>query len=406
MPPALIRADQLGKKFCRTWHDAALYGLSDFGRALVRLRPREDLRKGEFWALRDVSFELHRGECLGVIGPNGAGKTTLLRLLNRDYRPDRGQVVTHGATRSLIRIGSGLHPLLSGRENIHVLCAQLGLDKRTTDARVDEIIAFAELEQAIDAPVKTYSDGMYARLEFAIATSAPTDILLIDEVLAVGDIAFQIRCLDRLNRLKRDGTTIVFVSHSEMNVRQVADRCLLLFDGRQIDLGEPDIQFYRYYAAIGYLDRDLKPLGTHVPQPGERSEPVRILELQPLGHPHDFAIAQTGGSLELDLRYEAQTRLGPAALVVQFRTPSRVLVGSVDSRLRGDWFTLARGSGNVRVRLPYFPLSAGLYHLGAGFLTADGNWLGYRGNLLDVQVKQGSLSDYAGFVLFEAEFEV
>jgi len=166
----VIQADGLGKKFCRAWHSALLYGLSDFLFRPLRPKSRGVLRKDEFWALHDLSFELRQGECLGVIGPNGAGKSTLLRLINREYRPDRGRVTVLGATKALIRLGSGLQPLLSGRENIYIQCAQLGLDKRATDARLDEIVAFAELERAIDAQVKTYSDGMYARLEFAIAT--------------------------------------------------------------------------------------------------------------------------------------------------------------------------------------------------------------------------------------------
>jgi lipopolysaccharide transport system ATP-binding protein len=261
MSNELILADRIGKKFHRTLTSAFLDGTQAIARKALRLKPRDALGKDEFWALQDVSFIVRRGECLGVIGPNGAGKSTLLKLIHREFHPDTGRLLSRGHMKSLIRIGAGLQPLLSGRENIYVQCQQMGLDKRETDAQLHHIIAFAGLEAAIDAPVKTYSDGMYARLEFSIATSVQTDILLVDEVLAVGDIAFQIRALDRLNQLKREGAAIVFVSHSEMNVRHVADQCLLLFNGRQVALGEPDALFYQYYESVGYLNHRLQALG-------------------------------------------------------------------------------------------------------------------------------------------------
>lgn len=179
MPENLISVDQVSKKFARSKSSALRHALVDLANKAIRRKPKPALRHDEFWALRDISFGVQRGECL--------------------------------------------QPLLSGRENIYIQCTQLGLNKRDVDARLDDIIAFADLNESIDAPVRTYSDGMYARLEFSVATFVSMDILLIDEVLAVGDIAFQLRSLERLNQLKQHGTAIIFVSHSEMNVRQVAD---------------------------------------------------------------------------------------------------------------------------------------------------------------------------------------
>jgi lipopolysaccharide transport system ATP-binding protein len=400
----LIQVDRAAKKFCRSLHSAFLYGFQDLAYKTLRLKPRTQLRKNEFWALQDISFTVRRGECLGVIGPNGAGKSTLLKLINRDYRPDRGRILTLGPVKSLIRIGAGLQPLLSGRENIYIQCAQLGLNKRDTDAKLGEIIAFAELEESIDAPVKTYSNGMYARLEFSIATCVPVDVLLIDEVLAVGDIAFQLRSLDRINELKRDGAAIVFVSHSEMNVRHVADRCLLLFNGRQVALGETDALFYKYYESVGYLNKQLKPLGVLTQAPSDFADDVTITGLRLAGSTGAASIARTGEALELILAYQSGADIDRARLVVQFWNMASVLVASIDSRIAQNHFRLRRGKGQIRLRVPFLSLTPGIYRLAAGFMV-DGRSLSYAGHLVDLQVVQEEFSTYAGLAVLDATFE-
>jgi len=380
-----------------------IYGLHGIARKILHLSPPEQLRKDEFWALRGVSFSVGRGECLGLIGPNGAGKSTLLKLINRDYRPDQGRIVTLGPIKSLIQIGAGLQPLLSGRENIYIQCAQLGMNKRDTDAKLDEIIAFAELEECLDAPVKTYSNGMYARLEFSIATCVPTDILLVDEVLAVGDIAFQLRSLERLNQLKEDGAAIVFVSHSEMNVRHVADRCLLLFNGHQIGLGDTDALFSKYYESIGYLNKHLKPLGALMQPPADFAGEAEIKTLRLAGRTDNDATAQTGAAIDLLLDYEAKTDIESASLVVQFWNTAKVLVASVDSQATSTRFRLRRGPGQIRLRMAFFGLTPGIYRVAAGF-TADGRRLSYASRLLDLHVVQDGYCAYGGLVTLDATF--
>ncbi|MDD5033263.1 MAG: ABC transporter ATP-binding protein [Methylococcaceae bacterium] len=398
MPNELILVDRVSKKFHRSWAGGILHGLQDFSRSLLHLKPAEHLRKDEFWALRDISFSVERGECLGLIGPNGAGKSTLLKLINREYRPDAGRLLILGPIKSLIRIGSGFHPLLSGRENIYIQCQQLGLGTRETDAKLGEIVAFAELEEAIDRPVKTYSDGMYARLEFSIATSLHTDILLVDEVLAVGDIAFQIRALDRLDQIKRNGTAIVFVSHSEMNIRQVADRCLLLFDGRQIGWGEPDALYYKYYESVGYLNRQLQPLGSLMKPPMDCLGLVKIGSLRV-----DESPIQTGKALGIMVEYEANSEL-EAALIVQFWNAAEVLIASVDSAQTGTLFKLPRGKGRIRLEIPFLSLTAGVYRLAAQFSVA-GKIESYAGRLLKIHVVQPGDAAYQGLTLLPARFE-
>lgn len=398
MSNEIILADRVGKKFHRTLTGAFLDGAQSLARKALRLKPRASLGKDEFWALQDVSFMVRRGECLGVIGPNGAGKSTLLKLIHREFHPDAGRLLARGQMTSLIRIGAGLQPLLSGRENIYVQCQQMGLDKRETDARLEQIIAFAGLQAAIDAPVKTYSDGMYARLEFAIATSVQSDILLVDEVLAVGDIAFQIRALDRLNELKRAGAAIVFVSHSEMNVRHVADQCLLLFDGRQAAIGEPDTLFYQYYQSVGYLNRRLQALGAAMPMPKPLAEPVAIKSLRVAGNGSNV---RTGGSLELVLEYQASREVA-ASLVLHFWNAAEILVASVDTGLAGQSLRLAAGQGKIPLRLPYVALTPGLYGVSAG-LRADGQWLAYGGKLLELPVSGHAMEVYGGMAVMAAE---
>ena len=389
--PAIL-CENLGKKFCRSHLAALRYGLADGLRRLCRQPPPVKLRPEEFWALHEVSFAVEPGECLGIIGPNGAGKSTLLKLIDGAYRPDQGRLTRHGAVTALIRLGGGLQPLLTGRENIYIQCSALGFSKPETDRLLDGIVAFSGLEKALDVPVKRYSDGMYARLEFSIATCAPMAILLIDEVLAVGDVAFQMRCLERLEQLKQAGSAILFVSHSEMNVRHIADRCLLLFDGEALALGPTDALFRQYYAATGFLDRALQPLGLAPEVPEDRAGSFQELELS-LAAPPGGRIA-TGQSVTFRLRYRAVSPLANVTLRLQFWSPTGVLLATFDSGLNGGEQSLSQ-SGEARLELPFLGLTAGVYRIAGGF-RAGGRWLGYQSQLLKLAVTQSPLSEDQG----------
>lgn len=404
MSDPVIRFDGVGKVFRRSLSAAFLYAAQDTGRKLLRLKPRETLRKDEFWALREVSFAAERGECIGIIGPNGAGKSTLLKLANRAYRPDRGRVVSHGRVKSLIRLGTGLQPLLTGRENLYVKCAELGFGKTETDALLDGIVAFAGLEKSLDQPVKHYSDGMYARLEFAVATAAPMDILLIDEVLAVGDIAFQMRALERLDQLKRVGTTLLFVSHSEMQVRQIADRCLLLFDGEALAIGETDALFRRYYEAVGFANRALKPLGVAAECPADFSGMAAIQALEMTGEAAVRGSARTREPLALLLRYAATKPVPDPVLVLQFWNPAGLPMGFLEVDLGGGAVLVPEG-GTLRVRFPWFGLPAGIYRVAGGFRSGE-RWLGYRSNLLRLCVVETYPEKYRGLFALQGEVSV
>ena len=219
MDDILIDVQDVSKVFCRSLKRSIWYGVRDIASELVgNRRDRSELRKYEFWANRDITFQVQRGECLGLIGRNGAGKTTLLKMLNGLIKPDRGRITMHGRIGALIALGAGFNPILTGRENIYINGSVLGLSKREIDRKVDEIIDFADVRDAIDAPVRTYSSGMMVRLGFAVATAiTKPDVLILDEVLAVGDAQFRYKCYNRVGQLKRN-TAVIFVSHSMGNI--------------------------------------------------------------------------------------------------------------------------------------------------------------------------------------------
>lgn len=223
----------------------------DVERLWMKLRGKPELRKkGEFWALRDVSFEMQRGEVLGIIGRNGAGKSTLLKILSRITQQTQGEIILRGRVASLLEVGTGFHPDLSGRENIYLNGAILGMTRAEIRRKFDEIVAFAEVDQFIDTPVKRYSSGMYVRLAFAVAAHLEPEILIVDEVLAVGDIQFQRKCLGKMNEVSHSsGRTILFVSHNMAALSSICNRCALFKEGHLVTLGESSSVISNYLSS-------------------------------------------------------------------------------------------------------------------------------------------------------------
>jgi lipopolysaccharide transport system ATP-binding protein len=205
---------------------------------MMGIKYKHELRPDEFWSVKDVSFELRRGECLGLIGRNGAGKSTLLRILNGLIKPDRGRIEINGQVGGLIALGAGFNPILTGRENIYVNGSILGLSKAEIDAKFEEIIDFAEIGEFIDAPVQSYSSGMQVRLGFAVASVLlKPDVLLLDEVLAVGDASFQTKCINSIKKISAEGTAIIFVSHDMHQILRFCNVGLYLSKGQIIKQG-------------------------------------------------------------------------------------------------------------------------------------------------------------------------
>ncbi|MFN4122580.1 MAG: ABC transporter ATP-binding protein [Flavobacteriales bacterium] len=275
----LVRAEHVRKKFCKDLKRSLWYGMQDIFSS--GSSAQQNLREHEFWAVQDVSFELRRGECLGLIGHNGAGKSTLLKMLNGLIRPDGGYIEMKGKVGALIELGAGFNPILTGRENIFNNAAVLGFSKKDTLAKIDEIIAFSEIEEFLDMPVQNYSSGMKVRLGFAIAAQMEPDILLIDEVLAVGDLGFALKCFKRMDELLKN-TAMIFVSHSMPQVARMSTKILMMDHGKPIyyddDVSTGITKYYELHKneAASYigdhsasLDNVILSDGTHISSDGE-----------------------------------------------------------------------------------------------------------------------------------------
>lgn len=243
MSDVLVKVEGVSKKFCKSLNLSMLYGMKDIsGNMLGKAPDTARLRAGEFWSVDDVSFEVRRGECLGLIGPNGAGKSTLLKLLNGIISPDKGRIEIQGRIGALIEVTAGFHPMLTGRENIYINGAILGFSKKEIEKKFDEIVEFSGLGDFIDSPVKHYSSGMNVRLGFAIAAQMEPDVLLIDEVLAVGDVGFTIKCFNAIAKIIQKAA-VILVSHNMPQVARIcSDICVIhkgnvAFKGKEVATG-------------------------------------------------------------------------------------------------------------------------------------------------------------------------
>ncbi|MES2523952.1 MAG: ABC transporter ATP-binding protein [Gemmatimonadota bacterium] len=244
-----LEFNQVSKKYVvRADETSPDTAVNPFMRQLQRLRTRSQ----EFWAVRDVSFQVRRGEAVGIIGHNGAGKSTILKLLSNITAPTKGEIAINGRLSALIEVGSGFHPELTGRENVFLSGSILGMRRREIASKIDSIVEFAGVRQFIDTPVKRYSSGMYVRLGFAIAAHLDPDILLLDEVLAVGDASFQAKCIQRIQELEAAGTTIVFISHDLNAVERLCQRVILMDKGQVAAEGMPRDIIKQYQLANGW----------------------------------------------------------------------------------------------------------------------------------------------------------
>jgi ABC-2 type transport system ATP-binding protein len=333
----------------------------------------------ELWALSHVGFEVTEGQTVGILGRNGSGKSTLLKCVCGVLQPTEGQVVVRGKLAGLLELGAGFQPDLTGRQNIYLNGSLLGLTKSDIDKIFDEIVAFAELDQFIDNQVKFYSSGMYVRLGFAVAVNVDPDVLVIDEVLAVGDERFQRKCLDRVQEFQDQGRTIIFVSHSPDQVRAICDQAVVLSDGKMVGYGTPGeaVRIFREHLleageilSLGHDADEAQPAGgpslTAV-EFTDRLHPIRITEVTsehsgPAGQPYVVA----GQPLTIKLRYTSSQPTTTASFVVEIRDGSgMVLVRSVSGDL-GTVLDIPAGSGTVLFRYESFPFTDGVYDVSAG----------------------------------------
>lgn len=255
MTEALIKVEDVSKKFCRSLKRSLWYGLCDLGHEITGRAPAaaNDLRHSEFWAVRQLNFEVNRGDCVGLIGANGAGKTTILRMLTGLLKPDTGRITIRGRVGGLIALGAGFNPILTGRENIYVNASVLGFSRAETDARLDAILQYCELGAFIDSPVQTYSSGMAVKLGFAIAIHAQLDVLLLDEVLAVGDASFRSKCYRSISDRQHETATI-FISHNTEQLARICNRAIVLHQGRALYFHNTDDALRMYESTMASED--------------------------------------------------------------------------------------------------------------------------------------------------------
>ncbi len=343
------------------------------------------------WALRDVSFAVQEGEVLGVIGANGAGKSTLLKIVSRITEPTTGRVLLYGRVGSLLEVGTGFHSELSGRENIYLSGAILGMRRREIERKFDPIVAFAEVERFLDTPVKRYSSGMYLRLAFAVAAHLEPEILLVDEILAVGDAAFQRKCLGKMGDVAQEGRTVLFVSHNMAAVEALCSRCVLLEAGRVAADGEPAAVIEGYLASALASRGGRRPLLDH---PGRRrGSRVEMRELALLGDgdaPTDTV--RMGGTLRVQVRFDTGGQALSPVLGVVVKTAQGAPLFGVNNRFIPGFDFAPTPTGTITCRLEDLPLVPGTYFLDLYFGDPHGD----RDTVLDAASLEVLPSDVFG----------
>jgi len=355
MEEIAIRIEQLSKRYRRgTLGAGTLNAAMQSG--IARLLGREDPNRppeggeGEFYALRDVSLTVRRGETVGIIGGNGAGKSTLLKILSRITAPTAGTVHIYGRVASMLEVGTGFHGEMTGRENIYLNGAILGMSQAEINKKLPEILEFSEVGDFIDTPVKRYSSGMYMKLAFAVAAHLDSDILIMDEVLAVGDAAFRKKCLDRMAEAARSGRTVLYVSHNMATVRRLCDRCVLLERGRIVYDGDVDTAIEGYLgtgAASVRVDCDALPREP-ICRGGARLLETEILKAAP--------VLGQGEPLAFRLRYRAEGCSRLRLRLMLFAGGSPVGMATAADCLPG-----MPGEHRVRLSFPLDTLAPGSY---------------------------------------------
>jgi lipopolysaccharide transport system ATP-binding protein len=386
MSEPMIVVNQVSKKFCRDLKRSLWYGVKDVSSELIGSQnSRINLRKDEFWAVKDASFEVSSGEAVGLIGHNGAGKTTLLRMFNGLIKPDLGLIQVKGRMQALIALGAGFNPVLTGRENVYVNASILGISKAETDRRFDEIVDFSGIEEFIDMPVQSYSSGMTVRLGFAIAANLEPDILLVDEVLAVGDLAFKTKCQLRIQELKQSGVAIVFVSHNLHAISHVCNRAITMEKGRIIFDGGTEEAIDVYRESLIKRNEGLEKFiraGT-----GE----IRITSLDILdeneGSQNEF---KTGEFIKMRVHYKAHTPVITPVFNITINVLNDHQVTGIRTDLDGFQSGVLDGDGYIDVLIPNLYLLPNIYTIDVVIFHQDGFTFYDRvNNICQLRVKGG-----------------
>lgn len=361
----IVEVRNVSKKYCRNLKRSLRYGVSDLF-SEIRARPgnwRGDLRKGEFFAVNNADFEVRPGECIALLGPNGAGKSTLLKMIAGLFKPDIGCITIRGRLGALIELGTGFNTILSGRENVYVNGATLGLSKREIDSVFDEIMDFSEIGHVIDDPVRTYSTGMRLRLGFAVATHMNPRILLVDEVLAVGDVRFRAKCFNHILNLVESGMSLIIVSHAVGQLNRVATRSIVMNKHEVIFDGD-FVEGAALYERIQLEDQPIVNRET-----GDEScliSDIRVLP-SPKGN-HQFA---TGDTVQADIEITSREVIKNARVRIAVDSPRTGVLGGFGTPHSDFFFDIEPPGRTIRVTLPNLPLLMGAYTLDATIFGSE-----------------------------------
>ena len=406
----VIQAEGLGKQYRRGVGTRRSDSLRDLFTNFIRA-PLTAFRRPQhetFWALRDVSLEVREGEVLGLIGRNGAGKTTLLKILSRITRPTTGWAEIRGRVRSLLEVGTGFHGELSGRENTYLSGSILGMSKREIDRKFDEIVAFAEIDKFIDTPVKHYSSGMYVRLAFAVAAHLEPEILLVDEVLAVGDAAFQKKCLGKMGDVARHGRTILFVSHNVNAIASLCTSAMVLADGKVAYFSNNVQEALRLYLSSPTSAHTVD-LSNHPGRTGGGAILQRITIYDENSVPSHSLLP--GAKVALDLKVRPLARISAPKVSIGVNSERGDRVFAIGTHIGGTEISSIQGPSTIRVRFRIPPLVPGQYSLDIGFYDRTGMALDaiYGAAYLDV-LKDDYISmieahgQYTGQIMVRSEW--
>lgn len=398
MSDVAIRVENLSKLYrigAQQRHDTLRDTIADFRLKMTDSRRRRrnlpssilDLpSETDFWALKEVSFEVKRGEVVGIIGRNGAGKSTLLKILSRITEPTEGRAEIHGRVGSLLEVGTGFHPELTGRENIYLNGAILGMRRTEIAAKFDEIVAFSEIEKFLDTPVKRYSSGMYVRLAFAVAAHLEPEILLVDEVLAVGDATFQKKCLGKMGDVAQEGRTILFVSHNMSAIQRLCARSFLLEAGQIAAWGNTPEIVNRYVATDAYTATPRKWNDvSHMNRRGSGEAKFKAVSFS--GSDRNLGYQPyTDGSLEMQLRITSDTSRSVGSIAVTIYDQYATKLVNADTLALGRPITLTSGENHFLIRIRQLHLNQGIYVLGLWMADPAGGVLDYIESVLGFQV--------------------
>ena len=345
------------------------YGIRDLGKEVMgagKDRAHEDLRPGEFFSVRDASFQVKQGECLAMIGPNGAGKSTMLKMINGLVKPDSGKISINGKIGALIELGTGFNPILSGKENIYINAAVLGMKKTEVDKLFDSIVDFAELGHVINDPIKTYSSGMRVRLGFSVAANLRPQLLLMDEVLAVGDVGFRMKCFAHLRKLVEQGVSIILVTHAVGMLQRVATRSVVFSHGKIVHDGDLETGCTIYEETMGASDRVREKKKERTDQRA-RVENVMVVDERD----EERREFETGETIRVKIDLTCRDAVKNARLVVALCSPVHGTLTSVSTPHQDVRFNLDENGRTVTLTFPRIPLLIGAYHFNVSLLGPE-----------------------------------